>query len=502
MGWQDDPVIAAPGTASPPPPTPAPTGGGASTPAPAWMSDPVIPPTAAAAPAADAPQQISHVSSFGPTGNAIANAVIGFDEQARRAATMGLSDKIGALVPAINSAVAKGAGAVGNALGITSPSQDSTPSPSFSDAYHDELGKERAAGDAYAAAHPYISPIATGLGLLAGGVRPAGVTEAAATNTAANMAALKAGTDAVPMATTAAGLSAAAQAANKTAAMAVPTSLAGKVGQGIVGGAEIGGISGLGASDDKSLGGDLLSTAAGAGVGAATGGGTAALADKVISPIANWAARATGSQSAIDNQALTRLAQRVAQDKAGNGPGAQDILDALNAAPAGEKNVIADFGGGNVLGEAGRVVRAPGPGKTVGLNLLADRAKGEPETVANLVQSGISGGGPAYNASQALMDSRAAAAAPKYEAAGIPSDPAQYSSAPVIDNPAVTRLLEKSTAVKSAIAQAKGLPDYADLPSNNLVLLDKAYKNIGGSAAEASRAGNGESARDLNNLRI
>ena len=37
-------------------------------------------------------------------------------------------------------------------------------------------------------------------------------------------------------------------------------------------------------------------------------------------------------------------------------------------------------------------------------------------------------------------------------------------AAPVVDNPAVTRLLDKSKDVKSAIAQAKGLPDYAELP--------------------------------------
>jgi hypothetical protein len=100
------------------------------------------------------------------------------------------------------------------------------------------------------------------------------------------------------------------------------------------------------------------------------------------------------------------------------------------------------------------------------------------------------------------MSARSAAATPKYRAAGIPSDPALYSRAPVIDNPDVTRLLEKSKDVKSAIAQAKGLPDYAELPDNSIVLLDKAYKNIGGSANEAKLAGNGEKYRDLNNLRL
>ena len=66
----------------------------------------------------------------------------------------------------------------------------------------------------------------------------------------------------------------------------------------------------------------------------------------------------------------------------------------------------------------------------------------------------------------------------------------------------MARLLDKSKDVQSAIAQAKGLPDYGELPDNSIVLLDKAYKNIGGHANEAKLAGNGEKYRDLNSLRL
>jgi 7-cyano-7-deazaguanine synthase in queuosine biosynthesis len=63
----------------------------------------------------------------------------------------------------------------------------------------------------------------------------------------------------------------------------------------------------------------------------------------------------------------------------------------------------------------------------------------------------------------------------------------------------IKTVLRGSKACDARVGVADG---YADLPDNSIVLLDKAYKNIGGSAAEATRAGNGEAARDLNSLRV
>jgi hypothetical protein len=428
-------------------------------------------PTAASAPAApessyDQRRQQLLAAGYKPNpamdwlSTDVAGPIQGYAEQAIRGATMGISDKVEAAKSALTDYL-------------------TGANPSFGDAYQKALTDQRAMGNTYAQNHPIASPIATGTGMVltlpltaAGG----GTVEAPAVVGQA----VQAGKAAAPVAAT---LGARALQAAKT-------------------GAIVGGAAGFGNSNDTSITGDLASTAGGAAVGGAAGGVGSIAADKILSPIANWAARWFNPEGAANNQAIARIAQRISQDKEGGGPGAQDILDSINAAPPNEQNTIADFGGGNVLGEAGRVVRAPGPGKTVGLNLLVGRAKQEPQTVANLVQSNISAGGPVYDATQALMEARQAAAAPKYEAAGIPNDPAQYAQAPVVDNPAVNRLLQKSTAIKSAIANAKGLPDYADLPDNSIVTLDKAYKAIGGSAAEATRAGNGEAARDLNSLRV
>lgn len=498
-GWQDYPDAPAGASAQAPaapgavvPPTVAPNVAAAN--APAWAAYANAPaqqgaPSTTPAPESDDERLHQQLAAQGyqpsPAVDWVEKNILGpfsgFSQQAQRAASLGLTDKISAGVPALNALVKQGWDAA-----TGTPPTAGAPSPG--DIYQSELAAARGEGQTYSQQHPVASPIATTLGTVFGTAAPAGAIDAAATNVAANKAALTAGAPAVPLA------------ANPAAA-AAPT-LAGRVWQGAKAGATIGGLAGFGGSNDKSVGGDLLATAGGAGAGGAIGGAVPIVANKVVSPIWNWAARSFSPESAANNQALARVAQRISQDAEGNGPTAQDVLDMIAAAPASERNVIADFGGGNVLGEAGRVVRAPGPGRTVGLDLLTSRAKGEPETVANLVQSGISGGGPAFDASQALIDARAAAAAPKYEAAGIPSDPAQYASAPVVDNPAVTRLLQKSTAVKNAIGQAKGLPDYADLPDNSIVLLDKAYKTIGGNAAEAAQAGNGEAARDLNSLRM
>lgn len=54
-----------------------------------------------------------------------------------------------------------------------------------------------------------------------------------------------------------------------------------------------------------------------------------------------------------------------------------------------------------------------------------------------------------------------------------------------------------SPIVKSAIAQAKALPQFAKLADTDMRVLDKVYKNLGGKLREAQRAGNGALAHDF-----
>lgn len=98
------------------------------------------------------------------------NALDNFTQQAGRAASFGLSDKVNALVPAINTAVGNGVNALmGNA----------TPPSSFGDTYQNELMKQRGYGENYAAANPIASKVATVLGTV-GSVAPNAATSVAA----------------------------------------------------------------------------------------------------------------------------------------------------------------------------------------------------------------------------------------------------------------------------------------------------------------------------------
>jgi hypothetical protein len=207
-----------------------------------------------------------------------------------------------------------------------------------------------------------------------------------------------------------------------------------------------------------------------------------------------------GSSNIVDRQAAKRLANVIASDERGGGPGLQQIQDELAA--SSKPLTVTDVGGENVRGLTGRLARQPGESRGIITRTLNERDAGAGPRLASDVDAMLSNGGSAFKTAQNLAQQRAAASAPAYEKAGIPSDPALYPTAPVVDSPAVTRLLEKSKAVQTAIRRAQELPDYADLPPNSIVLLDKAYKNIGGMANEAKLAGNGEASRDLNSLRV
>jgi hypothetical protein len=463
---------------------------------------------------------MSPAASVAPANMPPQSGPFGFLEQTIRGATAGLGDKAYALGSGLGHAIdnsafgqyldrvlpggnAPQASPASQPAGPSQPTQGSNQPQSFTDAYHTTLNALQARDQAYGAAHPIASPVAKGLGTLVtlplvsglSAAGPAAEGAEAAEAVAPPIAAKTFGPGTSMLARTGKVLGGYGEAA-APATVGTRALQAAKIGAGL------GAVNAFGNTNDKSLGSDVASTLGGAVVGAGAGAGGSIVADKVASPLVNWAMQRFNPAGAVSGQAVNRIAQRISQDVEADGPSAQFILKQLSEAPPGEQNTIADIGGPNVLGEAGRVVRAPGPGKTVGTEFLVNRAKQEPDTVANFVQSNISNSGSAYDATEALMKARQENAADAYKAAGIPNDPSLYPQAPVVNNPAVTRLLQKSPMVQNAINQARNFPDYADLPSNSIVMLDKAYKNIGGSAAEATRAGNGEAARDLNSLRV
>jgi len=122
--------------------------------------------------------------------------------------------------------------------------------------------------------------------------------------------------------------------------------------------------------------------------------------------------------------------------------------------------------------------RAQGAGQRIGQDITDLTAVG-PRSIADVADE--------------IIANRSALASPKYK---------QAYDFGVVESDAISNLLKKSKDIQAAIADAKRLPDYADLPDNHMVLLDKAYKYVGGMANEAKMRGSSERARDLESLRV
>ncbi len=164
---------------------------------------------------------------------------------------------------------------------------------------------------------------------------------------------------------------------------------------------------------------------------------------------------------------------------------------------AGPDMTIADVGGQNVRGTVRASIGSPGAARQIADDFFGGRKAGEGERVAAAIDASVSGNRGFASTIDDIVAARAAKARPLYEAAGIPSDPAQYAQAPRLASPEIRSLLSSSTDIKAAIQQAKGLPQYAGLPDDSIVLLDKAYKNLGGKAEAARQAGDNALHRDL-----
>lgn len=317
-----------------------------------------------------------------------------FTEQATRGATFGLQDKAGAAAAAAPTAARALYGSLTgdkSAPGLEQVSKD----------YHDELAKERAAGETYAEDHPIASKIATGIGSVAG-VGPGGTAEAA------------------------------------------PATLGGKVLQSAKGGATVGGLTGFGQSNDESLSKTALDTATGAGGGALIGEAIPIVADKIAQPIIDFAARKFGPNAA-ENQAVRAITERVKQSAEAGGPTAQDMLDLINAAP-NKPLTLADVGGTPVKGLTERIANAPGLGQQVIDKALTARDSGAGLRIAQDVNQGIANGGSTFTTAQALDRARSAAASPLYEEA--------FKANPSISSPKLDRILQ-TDAGQDALAGAR-----------------------------------------------
>lgn len=372
------------------------------------------PPAPPPPPAATQPEQVTRFSHLGPLTDLL-NAEAGFKEQFGRAITMGLQDKVGATVPVINKAISD----AWNSLTGQSPQTISDvvagkQPESYSDLYHEELAKERGAGEAYAENHPVASKVATTLGAVAS--IPA--TGAAAT-------------------------------------VSAPT-LAGRALQGAGQGAILGATSGFGNSNDESLIKTAADTAIGAGTGTLVGAAAPVVAEKVVQPALDLVARKFGA-SAVQNQAVRQIADKMKQDASAGGPTAQNMLDLLAAAP-GKPQTVADVAGENTRQRLGSIMRQPGEARQFGTQFLNERDAGAGTRLAGDVNSGLSGGPSAFETSQALMDARSQAANPLYQkfddAGVVHSDRLQQ----FIDQPEMRSAFAQGVKIQRLEAVAEGRP--------------------------------------------
>jgi hypothetical protein len=184
------------------------------------------------------------------------------------------------------------------------------------------------------------------------------------------------------------------------------------------------------------------------------GGAALAPAASVVSSVANKlkvlaspitsVARGIGEQfSKPADVASNRLVQRMTQDANVGGPTVADMRASAASAP-GKPLTIMDVGGENVRGLAGRVARSPGEGRAMITDALAERDQGAGGRVSQDIRDGVSSGGSSHDTAQSLMQARAAAAKPLYEAA--------YASPPV-SSPKLDAILN-TPAGKQALGKA------------------------------------------------
>jgi hypothetical protein len=228
---------------------------------------------------------------------------------------------------------------------------------------------------------------------------------------------------------------------------------------------------------------------AGGLVGGATGAGVAEAGNAVVKGVRN-----TFGMNNTDQTAARVINRGFERDKV---PPAdrRSRIESL-----GEDAMPFEAGGPNTKGVLRGATAAPGEARTTVQERFRARDERESAAVSANIDKNISPKGMT-GAVDELIQARSDAARPKYIAAGVPDDPALYAQSPVLQGQAVRDLIANSSDVRRALAAARRLPDYKDLPDTSMVLLDKAYKHIGDMETAARVAGKGVRARDMASLR-
>jgi hypothetical protein len=159
----------------------------------------------------------------------------------------------------------------------------------------------------------------------------------------------------------------------------------------------------------------------------------------------------------------------------------------------GRDETLADIGGESMRRLARGSMAIPNAAQTDVRQMLTERAIGAgPRITQDITDLTAIGARDIGDVAEEIIQRRRDAAAPLYK---------QAFEAGEVYSPRIDELLAKSKDIKTAIEVARGLPQFADLPANSMLLLDKAYKYVGDMANEARKAGKGSRASDLDTLR-
>lgn len=258
-------------------------------------------------------------------------------------------------------------------------------------------------------------------------------------------------------------------------------------------GAASGAVSGAGGAE-----GGLANRTQAAALGATTGavfGGASPVVTQAIGAGAKKTKAAFTPQRPQDalNKAQELIAKKLAQE--GIDPSALARQQAQVYSTLGPRDeTLADYAGESMRRLARGAMAIPQSAQTETREMLIERARGTgPRITQDLTNLTAVGERDIADAAQEIIRNRSALAAPLYDEA---------RSAGQISSPTLENLLTKSKDIQQAINEAKRLPQFADLADNDMVMLDKAYKYVGGIANEARRAGKTNRANDLDDLRV
>ena len=258
-------------------------------------------------------------------------------------------------------------------------------------------------------------------------------------------------------------------------------------------GATTGALSGAGASEGG-LGNRAMGALVGGTVGTVLGAGSPVVSKAVVGGgrAAGEAAGLITPQTATE-RAQELLAKKLAQEGVSPADLAQRQAQIVKTyGPRDE--TLADYGGESVRRLARGAMAIPSASQTDVRQMLTERAVAAgPRITKDITDLTAIGERDIYEVADEIKKRRSMLASPLYD---------QAYAAGEVNSFAIDNLLKKSKDIQFAISEARRLPDYADLPDNSMLMLDKAYKYVGGLANKAKLDGKLSQASDLNNLRV